>query len=167
MGQNDAPSQLVYSKQRRILMSISGINQGMLGVSLKKPNAEEITSRILKKIDADGDGVLCSAELGTCGKLGEKISTADKNGDGLVSHHELLSKIMEKLESFENREPKNGKGADINRIKCTLSELLGESETDKSSDDLFTQLLEQLGGAAKDVGGLIGCLKDVAFSIMA
>jgi Ca2+-binding EF-hand superfamily protein len=83
-------------------MTVSAIGQGMSMASLygmQKPSASDIVSKILGKLDTDGDGSLSAEEIGKAGKFAKQLLKADANGDGVVTKDELLSDITKKMES--------------------------------------------------------------------
>jgi Ca2+-binding EF-hand superfamily protein len=85
-----------------INMTISAIGQGLSLLSLlgpKKPNAGDMASKIMGKLDTDGDGSLSTDEIGKAGKFASKLLSADTNGDGIVTEDELIDDITKKTNS--------------------------------------------------------------------
>jgi Ca2+-binding EF-hand superfamily protein len=81
-------------------MTISAIGQGMSLLSLlgmKKPSASDMASKIMGKLDTNGDGSLSTDEIGKAGKFASKLLSADTNGDGIVTQDELLADITKKM----------------------------------------------------------------------
>jgi len=77
-----------------IIMTVSGMGQSMSMLSLlQPPSANDIASRIMKKLDTNGDGVLSADEISKGGKHTKMIQAADANGDGQVTMDELLAAI--------------------------------------------------------------------------
>jgi Ca2+-binding EF-hand superfamily protein len=62
-------------------------------LQMKKPSASDIASKIMKKLDTNGDGVLSTDEISKGGEHAKKILAADANGDGNVTLDELLADI--------------------------------------------------------------------------
>jgi Ca2+-binding EF-hand superfamily protein len=84
-------------------MEISDIGQSMSMASLfgtQQSSASDIASRIMSKLDANGNGVLSTEEISKGkqhGHHGHQLLDADTNKDGTVTLDELLSYISNNM----------------------------------------------------------------------
>jgi Ca2+-binding EF-hand superfamily protein len=90
-------------------MTVSGLGQSMSILSMlqmKLPSANDIASKIMKKLDTNGDGVLSADEISKGGERAKMILGADANGDGNVTLDELLADISKHQKgSMEGMQP--------------------------------------------------------------
>jgi Ca2+-binding EF-hand superfamily protein len=85
-------------------MTVSGLGQSMSMLSMlqmNRPSANDIASKIMKKLDTNGDGVLSADEISKAGKHAKKLLAADANGDGQVTMDELVADISQNQQNMQ------------------------------------------------------------------
>jgi len=113
---------------------ISNITEKMKNGNMQPPSASDMASRIMDKLDTNGDGVLSADEISKGGKHAQRILGADANGDGNVTMDELISDITEKMKNGNMQPPSASDMASsiMKALDTSGDGVLSTSDTSKS-----------------------------------
>ena len=145
-------------------MEISGlgIRQEILA-SGQLPDAQEVSSRIIQKMDQDGDGLLNTSELG---KHAERLAGADQNEDGLIGQDELVQQMEAKMAEFGGFKP--GEKPNIHKLKSMMGmmqqKFTAAGGPASQENDLFS-LLDSLETSEDDKQRLKSLMENNPFDI--
>lgn len=115
-------------------------NMGIQGPPPPPPDAD----KIMTDLDVNGDGSLDADELSAAGGLGEKVSQADADGDGVVTLEELQTQIANEF-----------------------SEKTGNEEMNfQTGYDIISNVLEQMGMSGDDSDKILQMLEDYPFDTL-
>ena len=146
-------------------MEISGLgfHQEILA-SGKLPDPQEVSSRMIEKLDKDGDGLLRVNELE--GRVADRLQGADSDEDGLLSQEELIGQIEKKMAEFGGFEL--GKRPDIQRLKSMMGQqlLTGDLSSEENSSDLLS-ILDNLDASDEDKDEVIKAINNSPFDVFA
>ncbi len=100
-------------------MEISGLGfrQEILA-SGQLPDAQEVSSRLIQKLDQDGDGMLSTAEVG---ERASHFADVDTDQDGLIGQEELIQQIESKMAEFGGFKP--GEKPNIQKLKSMMGKM--------------------------------------------
>jgi Ca2+-binding EF-hand superfamily protein len=97
----------------------------------QKPSTEEIFSKIMQEVDADGDGTISSEELSALeGKKQSMLAQADGDGDGSISEDELLTSIQEHEASRRQKAPESDQMQGMPSISDIISKIMQDADSD-------------------------------------
>ena len=145
-------------------MEISGLGfHHEILSSGKLPDPQEVSGRIIEKLDKDGDGLLQVTELE--GKHADRLQGADSDEDGLLSQEELIQQFEAKMAEFGGFEA--GKRPDIQRLKSMIGQQfsLTELSSDENTPDLFS-ILDNLDASEEDKEKVINAINDAPFDVL-
>ena len=146
-------------------MEISGLgfHQEILA-SGKLPDPQEVSGRMIEKLDKDGDGLLQVSELE--GRFGERLQGADTDEDGLLSQDELIQQFEKKMAEFGGFEA--GKMPDIHRLKSMIGQqLMTDSlSSEEESSDLFS-ILDALEASDEEKEEIKQAIQNAPFDVTA
>ena len=147
-------------------MEISGLGfrQEILA-SGQLPDAQEVSGRILQKIDQDGDGFLNAAELGD--RI-DRLAGADQDEDGLISQSELVQQIEAKMAEFGG--PMLGERPGIQQLKSMMGAIQQKISLERGSldqgENLFS-MLDSLEGSEEEKDRLKQIVENNPFNVLA
>lgn len=120
-------------------MNINAIS-GYFGQMINNPQkiAQELSSRIIAKKDANGDGKLTIQELG---KKEAQFQKADINNDKLLTKDELITTLTDKIHS-RNQELGNSLTT-LNSIKSVLGKLSSEGQGLPTAKTITEKIFER------------------------
>lgn len=146
-------------------MEISGLgfHQEILS-SGKLPDPQEVSGRMINKLDKDGDGLLQVNELD--GRAADRLQGADANEDGLLSQEELIQQFESKMAEHGGFEL--GDKPDIQRLKSMMGQhfLNGNLSSEESGGDLLS-ILDNLESSEEDKEELRNAINNAPFDVFA
>ena len=130
----------------------------------QRPDPQEISSRVIGKLDKDGDGLLQVSELE--GHAADRLQGADTDEDGLLSQEELVQRIEEKMAEHGGFEA--GKMPDIQRLKTMMGQQLfaGGTPPEGEGADIFS-MLDNLDVSDEDKEELKEAITNAPFDVFA
>jgi len=153
-------------------MAIGGVGGCGCGMGMHRPDATQMSGKIMGTKDIDGDGLLSASEVPMSK---EQFAAADANNDGMIDKNELLAKITEKMEMMGaslNSEDENQ--VDLNQFKSLMA-TMGSDLTEKenkygysqSGANKVTDALAQLGLTTTETDDLLNTLAENGYSRIA
>ena len=145
-------------------MEISGVGfHHELLAAGRPPGPEELSGKIMQRMDQDGDGLLSVDELGD---RADRLTGADTDEDGLISQEELLTRIEAQMAEFGGLQP--GEQPDIQRFKSMMGHLAHQHGLDghENQDHVFS-ILDELDASEEDKKSIKEAVVNAPFDVFA
>ena len=145
-------------------MEITGLGfHHEIHASGKLPNPQEVSGRVIERLDKDGDGLLQVNELD--GRISDRLQGADANEDGVLSQDELIQQFEAKM--AEHGGFKVGQRPDIQHLKSMMGQqFMNEGLSGEEGQDLFS-MLDNLDASEEDKEEIIKTINNTPFDVFA
>ena len=151
---------------------VSGCGCGMNAGGMQRPDATQMSSKVMGAKDADGDGLLSASEVPMSK---DQFAIADANNDGMIDKDELLARITEKMETMgASLNSEDEEQIDINQFKSLMATMGGGSTEEEnehgygqSGSNKVTDALAQMGFSTTETDDLLETLSENGYSRMA
>lgn len=153
-------------------MAIGGVGGCGCGMGMHRPDATQMSGKVMGTKDINGDGLLSSSEVPMSK---EQFAAADANNDGMIDKDELLAKITDKMEMMgASLKSEDENQVDLNQFKSLMATMeSGSTEKEnkygygQSGTNKITDALAQMGFSTTETDDLLTTLTDNGYSRMA